>query len=346
MLVDDLVKDTEIAAFFTKKAEIAAMVKVEFALAKAQEHYALITKEALAVIDDACQTFSPDLNGFAAAMAKDGVAVPELLRQLRQNIAPQFQKFLHLGATSQDIIDTGLMLRLSNILDIFEQRIKTLIALLADMQTQQGATPLMAHTRMQVALPFTVFDKIQQWKALLQDICADFGFYRQKILRLQLAGPIGNGMSFDGNVSQIANFMAKDLGLNLPHSWQSDRKPIIDAGHFLSLISGALGKIGQDIALLAQNEVGELVLQGGGASSAMAHKHNPIAAETLVAIGRFNAGLMGALHQSMIHENERSGAAWTLEWLVLPQICQASGAALLLAAEVLNGAKFINTVKS
>lgn len=340
MLVDDLVKDSEIASFFTKEAEIAAMVKVEAALAKAQGQRGLINSEALEAILAACSKFQPDLNAFEPAMAKDGVAVPELLRQLRQNLAPQFQKSLHLGATSQDIIDTGLMLRLAKVFDIFERRSIALIQLLDTMQEEQGNVPLMAHTRMQVALPFTAFDKMAEWKALLQDILNNYHFYKKNILRLQLAGPIGNGKSFDGKVTDIAELMVEDLGLNFPFSWQSNRKPIMDAAHLICLISGVLGKIGQDIALLAQSEVGEITLQGGGASSAMAHKHNPIAAETLVALARFNAGLNGVLNQSMVHENERSGAAWTLEWLVLPQICKACGAAQLLASQVLSGAKF------
>ena len=94
------------------------------------------------------------------------------------------------------------------------------------------------------------------------------------------------------------------------------------------LLSGTLGKIGQDIALMAQNEVGEVRLATGGGSSAMPHKSNPVPAEVLVTLARFNAGLLGTLHQALVHENERSGAAWTLEWLVLPQMAVATGAGL------------------
>lgn len=344
MLVNELIKDTEIAAFFTNEAEIAAMVEVEKALAKAQTQCDVINKQALQAIVSACDNLQYDMPAFSVSMAKDGVSVPELLRQLRQLIPAEYQKSLHFGATSQDIIDSALMVRLSAVLTIIEQRLKILIDQLEDMQQDQGTHIIMAHTRMQVALPFTAFDKIQQWQSLLKDIAADFGFYQKNILRLQLAGPIGNGASFDGKVEIIAQNMAKILKLYLPPAWQTNRKPIMDMGHLMTLISGALGKIGQDITLLSQNEVHELILQGGGSSSAMAHKNNPIMAETLVSIGWFNAGLNGTLNQAMLHENERSGAAWTLEWLVLPQICVATGAALLLAIKVLRGAKFTNKI--
>jgi 3-carboxy-cis,cis-muconate cycloisomerase len=109
-----------------------------------------------------------------------------------------------------------------------------------------------------------------------------------------------------------------------PH--RRDRRPP-------SLISGSLGKFGQDVALLAQAG-GEIEMSGGGTSSAMAHKQNPVAAETLVALARFNATQLSAIHHSLVHEQERSGAAWTLEWLVLPQMTMATAAALRLAGEL------------
>ena len=107
-------------------------------------------------------------------------------------------------------------------------------------------------------------------------------------------------------------------------------------GNLLALISGSMGKIGADIALLAQNEVAAVRLEGGGGSSAMAHKSNPVNAEVLVALARANAGLAGTLQQAMVHEYERSGAAWTLEWLTLPQMVVNTGASLRLGLALLD----------
>src|SRR5690606_41657811 len=95
-----------------------------------------------------------------------------------------------------------------------------------------------------------------------------------------------------------------------------------------SLITGNLGKFGQDVALMAQSEMGEIELATGGSSSAMPHKKNPVPAEVLVTLARFNATLLAGMHQSIVHENERSGAAWTLEWMILPQMVVATAAAL------------------
>ena len=116
---------------------------------------------------------------------------------------------------------------------------------------------------------------------------------------------------------------------------QATRDPIIALGSLLAQISGSLGKLGMDVTLLAQNEVGAVRLEGGGGSSAMSHKSNPVNAEVLVALARYNAGLAGTLNQALIHENERSGAAWTLEWLTLPPMLVTTGASLRLAALLL-----------
>ena len=100
-------------------------------------------------------------------------------------------------------------------------------------------------------------------------------------------------------------------------------------------MTGSLGKFGQDVALLAQSEVGEIRLASGGGSSAMPHKVNPVGAEVLVTLARFNATLLSGMHQALVHENERSGAAWTLEWMLLPQMMAATGAALATAQRLL-----------
>ena len=125
--------------------------------------------------------------------------------------------------------------------------------------------------------------------------------------------------------------MARHLDLGLAEPWQSARDPLIGFAGLLTLLTGTLGKIGADVTLLAQNEIGAVSIAGGGGSSSMAHKSNPVNAEVLVALARYNAGLAGVLQQSMVHENERSGAAWTLEWLALPPLVIASGASLRLA---------------
>ncbi|RVN80916.1 3-carboxy-cis,cis-muconate cycloisomerase, partial [Sinorhizobium meliloti] len=116
-----------------------------------------------------------------------------------------------------------------------------------------------------------------------------------------------------------------------------------DFAHLRSLVTGSLGKFGQDVALMAQAG-DEIVLAGGGGSSAMPHKQNPVAAEVLVTLARFNATQVSAIHQSLVHEQERSGSAWTLEWLILPQMVGATAAALRLAAELAGNVRRLGRV--
>ncbi|TIT48326.1 MAG: 3-carboxy-cis,cis-muconate cycloisomerase, partial [Mesorhizobium sp.] len=117
--------------------------------------------------------------------------------------------------------------------------------------------------------------------------------------------------------------------------WHSQRDRIAELANWLSLVTGGLGKFGQDIALMAQAG-DELQLAGGGSSSAMAHKRNPIDAEMLVTLARYNAAQLSGMHHALVHEQERSGAAWTLEWLILPQMLMAAGASTCVADRLLS----------
>ncbi|HVM82351.1 MAG TPA: lyase family protein, partial [Candidatus Binatia bacterium] len=135
--------------------------------------------------------------------------------------------------------------------------------------------------------------------------------------------------------------MAKSLKLHNPVAARhSERDGVAEFAGWLSLISGSLGKLGADVALMAQNEVGEVKLANAGGSSAMPEKQNPVAAEVLVALARFNAALVSGMHDALVHENERSGSAWTLEWMILPQMAVATGAALRQAEALLGTLSF------
>jgi len=327
-LLQALVGDEEVGALFSNEAELAAMLRVEAALAEAQAGAGLISHEAARRIAEICRSFQPDWGKLASGLAQDGVIVPELVRQLRVAVGEDHARAVHVGATSQDIIDTALILRLKSAIEILGRRLSRLIQILAAVRTRDGSVRLIAHTRMQQALPFTAADKIETWIAPLERHREAFQALAPRLLVLQFGGPIGIRGELKGQGDAVAGAMAEILELGAAASWHSQRDRIGEFAALLSLLTGTLGKMGQDIALMAQNEVGEVRLAGGGGSSAMPHKSNPVQAEILVSLARFNAGLLGTLHQALVHENERSGAAWTLEWMVLPQMVVSAGAAL------------------
>ncbi|WP_343038492.1 3-carboxy-cis,cis-muconate cycloisomerase [Microvirga arsenatis] len=323
-----LVGDEEVGALFSNEAELAAMLRVEAALAEAEAGAGLISHEAARRIAESCRSFRPDWEKLASGLSRDGVIIPELVRQLRVAVGEDHAGAVHLGATSQDIIDTALVLRLKSAIEILGRRLSRLIQSLAAVRARDGSLRLIAHTRMQQALPFTAADKIETWIAPLERHREALQAFAPRLLVLQLGGPIGTRGELKGHGDAVAGAMAEILELGVAASWHSQRDRIGEFAALLSLLTGTLGKMGQDIALMAQNEVGEVRLAGGGGSSAMPHKANPVQAEILVSLARFNAGLLGTLHQALVHENERSGAAWTLEWMVLPQMAVSAGAAL------------------
>ncbi|MBE7202732.1 MAG: 3-carboxy-cis,cis-muconate cycloisomerase [Parafilimonas terrae] len=340
-LLGSLVGDAEIEDLFSDRADLQAQLRIEAALAEAEAEHGLVAADAAAAIAEACRTFQPDHDALAAAMAQDGVVVPGLVKQLRAAVGQPHGKAVHRGATSQDIIDTSLVLRLKEAIAILEARLADVEAQLSALAERDGGRALMGHTRMRVALPIVAADKIASWRAPLLRHGTRLSELKLRLLVLQLGGPVGTRAELGPAGEAIAATLAARLGLAAAPPWHSQRDGIGEFGAWLSLLAGSLGKIGQDVALLAQNEVAAVMLAGGGTSSAMAHKQNPVAAETLVALARFNAGMVGTLHQGLVHENERSGAAWTLEWMVLPSMVVTAGAALRTARTLLGNLTFL-----
>ncbi|MBB4009966.1 3-carboxy-cis,cis-muconate cycloisomerase [Allorhizobium taibaishanense] len=318
--------DEAFAALFTAKADIDAMLAFEAALAKAQAEHGVIEHGDAEAIEAGLATFTPDLDALKTATARDGVVIPDLVKQMRAAVGGAGQAKLHFGATSQDVIDTSLVLRLKAAAQLLEKRLAALATAFARLDTAFGKKPLMGHTRMQAAIPITVSDRIAAWAGPLARSHDRLRLLLADGFAVQFGGAAGTLEKLGDKGPAVRASLAHILGLADAPQWHSQRDRIVAFADLLSLISGALGKFGQDVALLA--EMGkEIQLTGGGGSSAMPHKQNPVGAETLVTIARFNAVQVSGLHQSLVHEQERSGAAWALEWLLLPQLVVATGAA-------------------
>lgn len=330
-----LVGDDEVAQLFGAEAEIEAMLTFELALANSEAASGLIPVAAAERIAIACADFEPDMAALRKGASRDGVVVPELVRQLRNAAGEEAGRHLHFGATSQDVIDTALVLRLKRLCGVLVDRLARLEEAFGEFDRKYGGRELMGHTRMQAAIAIRVSDRIRAWRdplvrhrERLASFSASGGF------SVQFGGAAGTLEKLGDKADIVRAALANELSLGDAVQWQSQRDRLGEFAGILSLITGSLGKFGQDIALLA--ELGaEIELTGGGGSSAMAHKQNPVAAEVLVTLARFNAVQLSGMHQVMVHEQERSGAAWTLEWLILPSMAAAAGASLRLAAELI-----------
>lgn len=324
-----LLGDREIASFFSVDADLEAILLFEEALAFSQSELGLIPSDAADAISQAFDNFSPDRYILSKDTEFDGVAIPGLLRQLRLIIDAQYREFLHYGTTSQDVVDTSLALRLKDVSQIIIMRLKRIIEQIDALKKEFGKKQLMGRTRMQAALPITVFSRLTAWEQQLVSDIEQFEKAAEAAAIIQFAGPVGTLDKFFGKGTALRAKIARKLDLiDAERSWHTDRTTIANYAHALTMITGSLGKVGQDIALMAQNELNEISMNSSGGSSAMPHKQNPVKAEALVTLARFNATQISGMHQAMIHEQERSGAAWMLEWMILPQICIAAGASL------------------
>lgn len=329
-----LLGDDEISSLFSAEADIAAMIRFETALAQAEADCGILAKDDANAIIEGLSVFAPDIAALKTGVSKDGVVIPELVRQMRQAVAAPAREKVHFGATSQDAIDTSLVLRLKAATTILAERLATTVAGLGALSARDGQRPLMGYTRMQAAIPIAACDRIDAWRAPLERTAARLADFAVHGFAVQFGGAAGTLEKLEDNGPAVRAALATRLGLADRSQWHSQRDTLAEFAGLLSLITGSLGKFGQDVALLA--EMGsEIRISGGGGSSAMPHKQNPVSAEVLVTLARFNAAQLGAMHQALVHEQERSGAAWTLEWLVLPQMTAATGVALLTSLRLL-----------
>jgi 3-carboxy-cis,cis-muconate cycloisomerase len=341
-ILSGLLGDAELAGLFSLEAELEEMVIFEATLAAAQAAEGLIPKAAGVAIPDALKEFRPDIAALRAATARDGVIVPELVRQMRAAVGGSAAGHVHFGATSQDVVDTGLSLRLKRAAGILDARIASLVSALDALNDRDGAVETMGHTRMQAAIPVPASRKILSWRDPLERHRTRLAAVIEDVAILHLGGAAGTLEKFGGKGEAVAERLASALDLRtVARPRHSERDGVAALASWLSLVTGSLGKMGQDIALMAQTEMAEVKLASGGGSSAMPHKVNPVGSEVLVTLARFNAALVSGMHQSLVHENERSGAAWTLEWMLLPQMAVATGASLRVAGDLVAGISFV-----
>lgn len=332
-----LFADAEAAAIWSPELQQAHMLRFEAAFTHALGAAGKIPEAQAERVAAAILAFRPDLEELRAGTARDGLPVPALVAQLRRAM-PDDAMAIHSGATSQDVIDTALALTLQEFNPFLQARIGQLSVALSELSRRFGTAPVMGRTRMQAALPITAADRLGTWSGPLDCHLQRLEQLRPRVERLQLGGAAGDRTAMAPHAQAIAASMARNLGLgNPPRAWHATRGGVAEYAGLLSLIAGTLGKMGQDICLMAQQGVDEIALRVGGGSSSMPHKQNPVLAELLVTLARFNATQIAGMHQALVHEQERSGAVWNLEWMILPQMAQATARSLTAAIEICAG---------
>lgn len=326
--------DPQAEAIWSPDRQIAHMLRVEAAYIRALGAVGKVPQEQATRAARVIDALAPDIDALRRASARDGLPVPDLVRQIKDAVAADAEA-VHAGMTSQDVLDTALTLTLQEINALVSERLDSLSTALADLTARYGDVQIMGRTRMQAALPIAFAQRTSGWSAPITAHAARLAALRPSVESLQLGGPVGDRATLGPQADAIASDMAARLGLsNPPAAWHTQREGLADYAGLLSRITGTLGKMGQDICLMAQQGIDEMQISGGGVSSAMPHKQNPVLAELLITLARFNATQVSAMHHALVHEQDRSGAAWALEWMILPPMTMATARALAAAQDL------------
>ncbi|VVN23605.1 3-carboxy-cis,cis-muconate cycloisomerase [Pseudomonas fluorescens] len=329
---------------FCDQGRVQAMLDVEAALARAEAYVGLIPQTAVAAIEAACRSEHYDFCALGEAIATAGNSAIPLVKALGKQIATtdaEAERYVHLGATSQDVMDTGLVLQLRRALELIEGDLAQLGQILATQAERYVATPLAGRTWLQHATPVTLGMKIAGWLGAVTRSRQRLQELKPRLLVLQFGGASGTLAALGEQAMPIAEALAAELHLSLPDQpWHTQRDRLVEFGSVLGLIAGSLGKLGRDISLLMQTEAGEVFepsAPGKGGSSTMPHKRNPVGAAVLISAATRVPGLLSTLFSAMPQEHERSLGLWHAEWETLPEICCLVSGSLKQALLVADG---------
>ncbi len=329
---------------FCDQGRVQAMLDFEAALARAEARVGLIPLSAVASIAAACQVGHYDFSALGEAIATAGNSAIPLVKALGKQVAAndaEAERYVHLGATSQDVMDTGLVLQLRRALALIESDLAQLGETLATQALRFVATPLAGRTWLQHATPVTLGMKIAGWLGAVTRSRQRLQELKPRLLVLQFGGASGTLAALGEQAMPIAEALAGELQLTLPDQpWHTQRDRLVEFGAVLGLIAGSLGKLGRDISLLMQTEAGEVFepsAPGKGGSSTMPHKRNPVGAAVLIGAATRVPGLLSTLFSAMPQEHERSLGLWHAEWETLPEICCLVSGSLKQALLVADG---------
>src|SRR5580658_910243 len=330
----------ELADLFSDSSVLAALLAFESSLARAQACIGLIPQSAADAISRAAVA-----DGFdAAAIAREArqsatLAIPlvnALIARVRQIHEPS-ARFVHWGATSQDTVDTAMVLLLGRAQSILARDHARLESSLRALSERHAETVMLARTLLQPAPPITFGLKAAGWYGAVHRTWRRLRGSFDEALRLQFGGAAGTLAAYGPHGTALASQLAKEL--DLPASgapWHAHRDRLAALAAHCGIYTGALGKIARDIALLTQQEVAEAAEAGGG-SSAMPHKRNPSGCVVALAAANRTPGLVAAFLAGMVQEHERAVGGWQAEWQTLAEVIEATGSAVAAVAAVIDG---------
>jgi 3-carboxy-cis,cis-muconate cycloisomerase len=339
-LFGELYGTAAMRAVFAPRARLQAMLAVEVALARAEARVGVIPAAAADAIAAAADVDRLDPGAIAASSQHVGYPVVPLTKALAQ-LAGEAGRYVHWGATTQDILDTATVLQLGEAFALLEADLVAIVAALARRAAEHRDDVMAGRTHLQHALPVTLGYKLAVCLAPLLEHLARLRAVRERVRTVQFGGAVGTLASLGERGREVAVALAAELRLQVPDApWHVDRSAFADAACTLGLICGSLAKFATDIVLLMQTEVGEVFephAPGRGGSSTMPQKRNPIASEYVLAAARGVQALVPLMLGAMAGDHERATGPWQAEEIALPQIFVLSSAACAQARAIAEG---------
>jgi 3-carboxy-cis,cis-muconate cycloisomerase len=325
-------------------ARLQRMLRTEAALATAEASVGVIPSGAAKPIAQACQAKLYDMHALGlAAVAAGNLAIP-LVKALTAEVAKSDREasgYVHWGATSQDIIDTALVLELRAVIDALLTDLDRAIPAFATLAEKHRHTATVGRTWLQQALPMPFGLKVAGYASALTRARARLKRVRQESLALQFGGATGTLAALGERGIDVSIAFAKELDLLLPDApWHTHRDRLGEVATALTMLSGTCGKIARDVALLMQTEVGEAFEpagEGRGGSSTMPHKRNPVAAAAGLACAAIAPQLCATILAAEVQEHERAAGAWAAEWPTFPALALVTSGALASVVDIAEG---------
>jgi 3-carboxy-cis,cis-muconate cycloisomerase len=341
-MLEQLFGTADAEGLWSDRARIAGMLAFEAALARAEAGEGVIPETAVAPIGHACRAELYDPDDLAAAVAEAGNPAIPLVRALARKVAeedPVAARYVHWGATSQDAMDTGLVLQLRRYLQLLEATLDALGVALAARANADRDTVMVGRTWLQQGPPVTFGLKAAGWLDTLDRQSERLAELKPRLLTLQFGGAVGTLAALGDRGLAVARRLAVDLDLTLPAiPWHGARDRIGEIAAWLGLLAGGLGKIARDLSLMMQSEVGEASeggAEGRGGSSTMAHKRNPLSCSVILAAAGEAPALVAALLAAQPQEHERGLGNWQVEWQLLPRLALVTLGAARRAQELI-----------
>lgn len=332
----------EMLEVFGDQALLSAALRFEAKLALVQADLGLIAPHAAAMISNACADVTAfDITKLAEAAAHAGTLAIPLVARIRAVVAdPEVARAVHLGATSQDVADTALMLQVKAATALIVRDATRLIVALGDLVDRHAATPMLGRTLLQPALPITFGLKASAWLSGTDGALTRLE-RETSDLRLQLGGATGTRAGLSGQGAAVAKSLAERLDLSVAAPWHAERQALAGLAASLAILTGVVGKIAGDVALMAQAEIGEAFeprVEGRGGSSAMAHKRNPTGCQAALSAALRAPGLAATVSAGLTaQQHERGLGGWQAEAPVLADLFGLAHAAITAMADVVEG---------